>query len=71
MGDQSDDTHRDHRGESAVWSIMGTLLGGPALYGGIGYGVDRLAGTSVFVPIGIVVGFVLGFYIVYVRYGRD
>ena len=58
-------------GESIVWSIMATLLAGPALYGLIGYGVDRLAGVSVGVPIGIVVGFVLSGYIIYMRYGRN
>lgn len=58
-------------GESIVWSIVGTLLAGPALYGLIGYGVDKLADVSVGVPIGIVVGFVLSGYIIYMRYGRD
>lgn len=66
--DSADDTHG---GESLVWSVVGTLLAGPALYGLIGYGVDRLADISVGVPIGIVVGFVLSGYIIYMRYGRD
>jgi hypothetical protein len=69
MNDQTDD--EAHGGESIVWSIVGTLFAGPALYGLLGFGVDQLAGTSFALPIGIVVGFVLSGYIIYMRYGRD
>ncbi|HSK25526.1 MAG TPA: hypothetical protein VK894_01270 [Jiangellales bacterium] len=72
MSEEPGGSARDtSRGDSIVFSIMGTLIAGPALYGLVGYGVDALAGTSVFVPVGIVVGFALSLYIVYVRYGRD
>ena len=40
------------------------------MWGGIGYLVDRLAGTSVFVAVGIVLGAAAGIYIVYLRYGK-
>ena len=33
----------------------------------IGYGVDRLLNTEVLLPVGVVVGFVTSFYIVYVK----
>ena len=56
-----------HEGESQVWGLISTLVGGPAVWGAIGYGVDQLIGTSVFLPIGVVVGFVTAFYIVYVK----
>ena len=57
-----------HEGESQVWGLISTLVGGPAVWGGIGYGVDRLLDTEgVFLPIGVVVGFVTSFYIVYVK----
>ena len=56
-----------HEGESEVWGLISTLVGGPAVWGAIGYGVDRLADTSVFLPTGVVVGFVTSFYIVYVK----
>jgi ATP synthase protein I len=56
-----------HEGESLVWGLISTLVGGPAVWGGIGYGVDRLLDTSAFLPIGVVVGFVTSFYIVYVK----
>ena len=56
-----------HEGESLVWGLISTLVGGPAVWGAIGYGVDRLLDTSVFLPLGVVVGFVTSFYIVYVK----
>jgi hypothetical protein len=43
----------------------------PDVYGLIGYGVDQLADTSAGLPIGIVIGFVLSGFIIYMRYGRD
>lgn len=54
-------------GSDQVWGLISTLVGGPAVWGGIGYGVDRLADTSAFTPIGVVVGFVTAFYVVYVK----
>ena len=56
-----------HDGESQVWGLISTLVGGPAVWGAIGYGADRLLGTEVLLPLGVVVGFVTGFYIVYVK----
>jgi hypothetical protein len=37
------------------------------VWGGLGYGADRLADTAVLTPLGVVVGFVTSFYIVYVK----
>jgi ATP synthase protein I len=56
-----------HEGESQVWGLISTLVGGPAVWGGIGYGVDRLLDTEVLLPVGVVVGFVTSIYIVYVK----
>jgi ATP synthase protein I len=59
-------------GESVAWSVMSTLVAGPLLYGFIGWAIDQWAGTTrTFMAVGIVLGFVLSFYIVFVRYGRD
>jgi hypothetical protein len=71
VSDQPADSQPGDQGESIVWSIVGTLLAGPALYGLIGYGVDRLFDIAVGLPTGIVVGFVLSFYIIYKRFGQD
>lgn len=59
------------QGESVVWSALATMIAGPVLYGLIGLGVDKIAGVSFGVPVGIIVGFVLSGYIIYLRYGRD
>ena len=56
-----------HEGESQVWGLIATLVGGPAVWGAIGYGMDQLMDAAVFTPIGVVVGFVTSFYIVYVK----
>ncbi len=54
-----------------VWSVIATLVGGPAVWGAIGYGVDKLAHTAVFLPVGVTVGFIAALYLVYLKYGRD
>jgi len=60
------------RGDEFVWSMVGTLVAGPLVWGLIGMGIDHLAGTTrVFVPIGVVLGFVTSVLVVYIRYGRD
>lgn len=54
-----------------AWSAISSLLAGPIFWGGFGALIDHFAHTSrVFLPIGIVLGFVTSFYIVYVRFGR-
>ena len=59
-------------GYGTAWSIIGTLMAGLAVWGGIGFLVDRVAGFhAVFLPIGLVVGAIGGVYLVVVRYGRD
>jgi F0F1-type ATP synthase assembly protein I len=50
--------------------MIGTMLAGLAVWGGIGYLIDRLAGTHVlFLAIGLVVGGITGVYLVVVKYG--
>lgn len=60
------------RGDEFVWSLVGTLVGGPLAWGAIGAGVDYLVGTTrIFLPIGVVLGFVTSVLVVYLRFGRD
>jgi F0F1-type ATP synthase assembly protein I len=61
------------RGDADVWGIISTLLAGPLLWGGIGLGIDALLDSSRrwYTALGLVVGFVASFYIVYMRYGRN
>lgn len=55
-----------------IWGMVGSLVGGPLAWGAIGWGLDYLFGTTrLFLPIGVVVGFITGFAIVLLRYGRD
>lgn len=59
------------RGEAIAWSATGSLLAGPIVWGAIGFGLDRLLGTGrLCLAIGAVAGSLLGFWIVYLRFGR-
>lgn len=54
------------------WAIVSTLLAGPLVWGAAGWLADRSWGTAPgFTVAGILIGAVLAFYIVYVRFGRD
>lgn len=58
-------------GMAVGWAVTGTMVGGIAAWGGIGYVADRLLGTpKVFTTIGIVVGAVGAVIVVWLRYGR-
>ena len=58
-------------GVSVGWSIVSYLLAGVLFGWAAGLGLDHLAGTfHVFMAIGMVLGMVVGIYLVYVHYGR-
>jgi ATP synthase protein I len=60
----------DWGGAGLGWSALTTLLGGLLVWGGIGYALDRLFDfRALFLPIGLVLGFVGGAWLVIVRYG--
>lgn len=62
----------DWGGMSTGLTISSTLLSALLVWGGIGYLIDRLAGTpKVFTAIGMVVGAILGIYLIYLKYGRE
>jgi len=70
-GSDGADSKGSYGGEDVAWSALSSLLAGLLLWLGIGWGADALFGTGrVFTSIGVFVGFGLGMYIVYVRYGR-
>jgi F0F1-type ATP synthase assembly protein I len=59
-------------GMSTGVTISTTLLAGLLVWGGVGWLLDRVAGTGrVFTAIGMLVGAALGIYLVYVKYGRE
>lgn len=71
LGTMSDRAGEPGGGEGLAWSIIGTLVAGPTVWGGIGFGIDKLLNSDpVFLPIGLVVGFVASLYLVYMKYGR-
>lgn len=58
-------------GMGTGWAVTSTLVAGIAVWGGIGYLVDRLVGSDrVFVAFGILLGAAAGIYVVYLRYGK-
>ena len=58
-------------GMGTGWAISVELLSAIAVWGGIGYLVDRLVGIErVFMPIGLVLGAVAGIYLIYLRHGK-
>lgn len=58
-------------GANQVWGLISTLVAGPAVWGAVGFGADRLAGTAFFTPVGVVVGFLTSLYVVYVKAVRE
>jgi F0F1-type ATP synthase assembly protein I len=51
------------------WRVLSYLIGGVAVYGGIGFGLDRLLGTQFLLPVGIVLGAGLAVLLLHFRYG--
>jgi F0F1-type ATP synthase assembly protein I len=59
------------QGMGEAWNALSTLIAGIAVWGGIGYGIDRLVGTKpVLFVIGVLVGNFGGIYLLYVKYFR-
>jgi ATP synthase protein I len=55
-------------GEASAWTASAYVITGPLIYGGLGWLLDRWIGTSFLLPLGILAGMVLSFYVVTVRY---
>jgi hypothetical protein len=54
------------------WAVVSTLIGGIALWGGLGYLADRLFGITprILTAVGIVLGAAGAIYLVYLRFGK-
>lgn len=52
-------------------TVLAYLITGPALFGGLGYLLDRLLGTGVFVVLGIIGGMAASLYVIWLRYGTS
>jgi F0F1-type ATP synthase assembly protein I len=57
-------------GAAEGWAALSTLIAGIVVWGGIGYGIDYLLGTSFVVVIGLLLGVISSIYLVYARAGR-
>jgi ATP synthase protein I len=63
---QKPDPPRKSEKKVDPWSITGHLFSGMVLYGGLGWLVDKWAGTSnVFAPIGVVFGLAAGLFLTF------
>ena len=64
--------HDGWSGMGVGLAITSTMIGGIAVWGGLGYLADRLMGTEhVFQPIGFILGAVGAIYLIWLRYGRE
>jgi len=72
---QPDDARRERdraqseKDAAAAWSVPAYLLAGMAMYGGIGWLLDRWLGTSWLVLVGVLLGTALAMYVIWLRYG--
>ncbi len=51
--------------------VLAILISGIVFYGALGYGLDHLLGTVLWMPIGLILGTVLGIYLVIRKYGKQ
>ncbi|MGY1617556.1 hypothetical protein ACI797_12525 [Geodermatophilus sp. SYSU D00691] len=56
-------------GAETGYAVIGTLISGMAVWGGVGWLLDRWLDTKVFVPVGILLGISVAIYLVVARYG--
>ena len=60
---------RQGSGAETGWAVTGTLISGMALWGGVGWLLDRWLGILFFAPAGILLGTAVAIYMVVARYG--
>jgi hypothetical protein len=60
---------RQGSGAETGYAVIGTLISGMAVWGGVGWLLDRWLDTKVFVPVGILLGISVAIYLVVARFG--
>lgn len=60
----------EFQSDSTAVSIVSYLISGPAVFGGVGWLIDTLLDTTLFLPIGILGGMALSIYLIWFRYGK-
>lgn len=61
---------QDDRPKGDPWHAFGYIVSGVAIYGFLGWLLDRWLGTSFLVALGIIVGAGLGIYLTFNRFNR-
>jgi ATP synthase protein I len=61
---------QEERSQGDPWHALGYIVSGVALYGVVGWLLDRWLGTEFLVAVGILFGAVLGIYLTFVRFNR-
>lgn len=73
-GDSGSEPPSEREGAPRVaedaWVVLSYLLTGVFLFGGIGWGLDHLLGTTFLIVVGLLAGASLSLYVIYVRFGR-
>ncbi len=69
--ERSDTRGPDAIGHADATDVLSYLLAGPITFGALGWLGDRLLHTAFLLPLGALLGVVLGLYIVWLRYGRN
>jgi ATP synthase protein I len=57
--------------EGTGWTVMSYLIGGMALYGGIGWLIGRWTGIAALFPVGMLLGLGLSLALVVLRFTRS
>jgi F0F1-type ATP synthase assembly protein I len=52
-------------------TVLAYLITGPALFGGLGYLLDRVLGTAFLVVLGVIGGMAASLYLIWLRYGTS
>jgi len=52
-------------------TVLAYLITGPALFGGLGYLLDRVLGTAFLVVLGVLGGMAASLYLIWLRYGTS
>lgn len=66
------DAPTDATATTDAWAIVSYQMAGIAVWGGIGWLLDRWTGhTALFLPIGVIVGIVGALYLIFARLHRS
>ncbi|WP_457083628.1 AtpZ/AtpI family protein [Modestobacter sp. SYSU DS0657] len=60
---------RQPSGADMGWAVTGTMISGMAVWGGVGWLLDRWLGTVFLLPVGVVLGVTVAIYVVVKKYG--